>query len=342
MSALPILAAEDNLLSHVLPHRIFAEPLVPLGAFSIYFTNHALMTLVAAVVMLAVFLYVGSRVRTRGTGVAAYTTQGRLAQFFEFLCVFIREEVARPALGHLTDRYIKFIWTLFFFILFCNLLGMVPVGAILRLATGDRHLEHIGGTATGNLWITAGLAILVFVTTHAVGIKESGLAYFKHFNPGPAYLAPLLVPLELLGAVIKPFSLTVRLFANMIAGHLVLAAFIGLIFVFKNYGVAAGSLLGATALSLLELFVAFLQAYIFTFLAVLFISSGAIHEHEHGEHEDEDAGEEYGHAEPAGLEHAVVREPGHAPGMVPSPRTAVAAQRHEHAHTPPKHAPGGH
>jgi F-type H+-transporting ATPase subunit a len=181
------------------------------------------------------------------------------------------------------------------------MLGLVPVGPILRFAGGnDPHLEHWGGTATGNIAITAGLAAVSFVMIHGVGIKENGLKYFAHFNPGPAYMAPILVPLEVVGSLVKPFALAVRLFANMVAGHLVLAALLGLIFTFKSYGVAAGSIFGAAALSMLELFVAFLQAYIFTFLTVLFIAAGSVHEHGsgdgHGEsgHEGE-AGHGHGH-----------------------------------------------
>ena len=287
----PILAADD-LMSHVLPHRITHEPLFEVAGVSFYLTNHLLMTLVAAAGMLLVFPYVASKVRPGSrSGVDAYVTRGRVAQLFETVCQFIRDEVARPALGELTDKYISFIWTMFYFILFCNLLGMVPVGPILRFAGGNNaHLEHWGGTATGNLAVTGGLALVSFFMIHGIGIRENGIKYFAHFNPGPWYMAPLLVPLEIVGSLVKPFALAVRLFANMVAGHLVLGALLGLIFTFKNYGVAIGSVAGAAALSMLELFVAFLQAYIFTFLTILFIAAGAVHEHdehhdEHGEHE---------------------------------------------------------
>ncbi|MCE9592402.1 MAG: F0F1 ATP synthase subunit A [Planctomycetes bacterium] len=306
------LASGDDLMSHVLPHKVLHDPLFEIGGIKFYLTNHVLMTLIVAVAMLIIFPLVAAKVKPRGTAAADYVTRGKFAQFFESICEFLRTEVARPALGHLTDRYIGFIWTTFFFILFCNLLGMMPVGPVLRFATGNPHAEHWGGAATGNIAITAGLAIVAFFVIHGIGIKENGIKYFAHFNPGPWYMAPLLVPLEIIGSLVKPFALCVRLFANMVAGHLVLGALLGLIFTFRNYGVAAGSVLGAAALSLLELFVAFLQAYIFTFLTVLFIAAGAVHEHEHGEHENHDDVEEYGHHEPAGLEHAVVREPPHS------------------------------
>ena len=293
----PILAAGgggSGLMSHVLPHALSDEPLFHIGDYEFYPTNHLIMTLVAAGLMVLVFSHVAKRARTQGAGVDAYVTKGRVAQLFEVICVFLREEVARPALGVLTDKYIKFIWTTFFFVLFCNLLGMIPLGPILRFIAGNNpHFEHWGGTATGSISVTAGLAIVSFIAIHFVGIREQGWRYFAHFNPGPAYMAPLLVPLELAGALVKPFALCVRLFANMVAGHLVLAALIGLIFMAGKasaavgYGVVIPALGGALALSLLELFVAFLQAFIFTFLTVLFIAAGAVHEHEEHGHSDE-------------------------------------------------------
>ena len=288
-SGLTTLAEGENLMSHVLPHRLMQTPLLRIGGYEFYLTNHHLMTIVAAVLVLLVFRHVASRVRTGRGGIEAYTTRGSVANFFETLCVFFREEVARPALGPLTDQYIPYIWTVFFFILFSNLLGIIPFGPILRfVALNNPRFEHWGGTPTGNISITAGLAAVSFFMIHFIGIRHNGWKYFAHFNPGPWYMAPLMVPLEIISSFVKPFALAVRLFANMVAGHLVLAALIGLIFMFKSYFVAAGSIIGATLLSLLELFVAFLQAYIFTFLTVLFIAAGAVHEHE--EHETQGHG----------------------------------------------------
>ena len=283
MNVLTVLAEGDDLMSHVLPHKVGT-------VFGFEVTNHLLMTLVVAALMLVIFPYVASKIRTRGQGVEAYLTKGILANFFETLCVFLRDEVTRPALGDLTDKYIKYIWTTFFFVLFCNLLGMVPVGPILQLVSGNRDLLHWGGTATGNLSVTAGLALVSFFMIHFVGIREAGAkAWFMHFLPGPWFLWPLMFVLEMIGAAVKPFALAVRLFANMVAGHLVIGALLMMIFAFKSYGVAAGSILGAVGISLLELFVAFLQAYIFTFLTVLFIASIAVHDEEHHEeaHDEE-------------------------------------------------------
>lgn len=291
INPLPMLAAGGDLMSHVLPHRLMDDPLFTVGDYEFYLTNHVLMTVVAAVLVVAVFTHVAKRVRTEGKGIEAYVTRGVLANFFETICVFLRDEMTRPALGKLTDRYIPFIWTTFFFILFCNLLGMVPVGPILRFVTlNNPQFEYWSGTATGNLAVTGGLAVVAFFMIHFVGIREAGLkGWAMHFLPGPWFLWPLMLILEIIGSLIKPFALCVRLFANMVAGHLVIAALLGMIFTFKNYGVAAGSIFGATLISLLELFVSFLQSYIFTFLTVLFIASIAVHDEEHEQHEEHEA-----------------------------------------------------
>ncbi len=262
------------------PHTIFE-----VGGFAV--TNHHIMTLAAAVLMVVVFAYVASRVRVKADATEEYVTKGRVAQLFEVILEFFREQVARPALGDLADRYIGFIWTTFFFILFCNLLGILPVGPIAQLFGGNGHL---GGTATGNISVTMGLAIVSFFAIQGLAIRHLGIVgWLKHHCPGPAYLAPLMFVLELMGDLVKPFALCVRLFANMVAGHMVLGALIALIFLAGNaglalgYGTAVPSIAMAVALSLLELFVAFLQAFIFTFLTVLFIAQFVMHE-DHEEH----------------------------------------------------------
>jgi len=288
-SVFPMLA-EGDLLSHALPHKV-AE------VAGLEITNFMLMGLVSSVLVLVVFSYVASRVRTKGQGVDAYITKGRIPQMFEVICIYLRENVARPNLGHLTDKYIYYIWTVFFFVLFCNLLGLVPIGPITALITGDPHLAGIAGTATSNLNVTGSLALISFVMIIGVGVHEQGIKYFAHFAPVPFKPVPMiplalfLIVLEAAGLLIKVVVLAMRLFGNMLAGHLVLAAMIAMIFTFAKvsavagYSVGVGVMVGATAISLLELFVAFLQAFIFTFLTVLFIAAGAVH---HGDHGDQD------------------------------------------------------
>lgn len=291
--------AAESLLDHVVAQ--------PIELFGLHITNHKLMLAVGSLVMLIVFLRAGSRI-ARGE---FFTTRGRLSQVIEVILLYLRDEMARPALGALTDKYIGFIWTTFFFILTGNLLGMIPwsngLHVIYLFAGSDphhaRHWDHWQGTFTGNISVTAALAIVSFFMMHYVGVKQNGVRYFAHFAPMPFTASPmsivslLLVFLEIIGAFIKPFALAMRLFANMIAGHMVLAALIGLIFLAAEglgaaaaYGIAIPVIGGSIAMSCLELFVAFLQAYIFTFLTVLFIAQGAVHEHhdDHGHDHDHD------------------------------------------------------
>ncbi|MCF7958861.1 MAG: F0F1 ATP synthase subunit A [Phycisphaerae bacterium] len=262
-----ILAA-DNPLSHVVQH-----PLFPIGD-TFVFSSHMLMMLVAGVLMVIIFPMVARQKTMVPTG---------LRNFFESICVFIREEVARPALGDNTDRFIKYIWTTFFFILFCNLLGMIPTGSIMYLASGFKvePLKYLGGTATANIWVTGALAGLAFVMTHVSGIIQQGpWAYIKNFIPHvPWPMIPVMYVLEAIGALVKPFALALRLFANMLAGHTVLGALIIIAMASQSYTISVVTLFGCAALSLLELFVAFLQAYIFTFLMTMFIASAVHPEH---------------------------------------------------------------
>jgi F-type H+-transporting ATPase subunit a len=181
--------------------------------------------------------------------------------------------MARPILGHHTDRYIGFVWSIFFFILTLNLLAMVPTDKIIGLVTG--RPSHFGGPATANIWITGAMALIAFVMSHIYGIREHGpIRYLIHLAPpSPKWLLPLIYPLELLSIFIRPFTLAIRLFANIIAGHMVLATVLGLIFIFSNLGVAVVSVAASVALSFLELLVAFIQAYVFAFLTTLYIGA---------------------------------------------------------------------
>jgi F-type H+-transporting ATPase subunit a len=218
--------------------------------------------------------------------------------FFEAILIYVREEIARPVLGEQTDRFVPFLWTLFFFILFNNLMGLLPLDVLTGWFMGPMHLHPIGGTATANIWVTGALAVIAFVMWQVNGIRANGLAYLKHFLGGaPIWLAPLMVPLEFIGLLIKPFALAIRLFANMFAGHMVLAVLL----MFTATAFAAGASIGwavsivvvlaSVAMMCLELFVAFLQTYIFVFLTAMFIAQLVVHEHEHkpgegGEHDE--------------------------------------------------------
>jgi F0F1-type ATP synthase membrane subunit a len=374
---MPILAFE-NPLTHILPHKLHWQ----LGPFNV--TNQMLMALVAAVLMLVIFPILFARAQAEAPRGAK--------NFFESILEFLRVEVFRPALKEHTDRFVPFLWTMFFFILFCNLLGQIPIGEIVTLFTGKP--SHLGGTATGTMTTTGALAIMAFLFIHLNGIwqvarslmdgtyghhghHEEHTATGSHgheaahdlehvrgealaadvpgdfkaignptqhyeddeshakghdhngirqgddharghgkgkdpftavllsvplylwnfaphpFKPGPndpktGWLVDVpmwaaLLFLEMIGAVIKPFALMVRLFANMIAGHIVLAALVGLILLvpstFGRVGVGIPVVGLSLMIRLLELFVAFLQAYIFTFLTTLFIASAVAPEH---------------------------------------------------------------
>ncbi|MCG3127598.1 MAG: ATP synthase subunit a [Phycisphaerae bacterium] len=412
---------------HVLPHKYFqllpfnfnpfgwdSIPILNIhfGQKTSDFTNHLLMTLVAAGLCWLIFPWLARQYAgQRGTPQAPRGAQNLL----EALLEFVRKGVAEPVLGPKTDAFMPYLWTTFFFILFCNLLGMIPLDAIFGLITAGT-ITHLGGTATGNLAVTAGLALCAFFTIHISGTREvyrnlvagtyghhgheehhdeaadgaghgaephghghgaHGAAhahahagmdatqaavwalpnYLWNFAPhvfashaprevpasglrlvmvpcyvallgallyygfaiglesiignaagavglvvgiafglvagflakglGPGDLADtvmwaILLLLELLGAVIKPFALMIRLFANMVAGHIVLASILALaplITGLAAFLMGLPAVLGCVALSCLELFVAFLQAYIFTFLSTLFIGMSVSPEH---------------------------------------------------------------
>lgn len=246
----------SGLLAELNPLRpVIAAPLFrfSIGGHDIVFSNHMLMVTVAAVILLIII--------PLGVSRKSLTPRG-WQNLVESLCVFLRDEVARSVLGHNADRFLFFIWTIFFFILTMNLLGMVPLEAAYYLIT--RREVPVGGGATTNIWITGTLAMVTFVLTHAAGIKQFGLLkYLSMLAPKvPWPILPLIYFLEILSALVRPFALAVRLFANMVAGHIVLATFVGLIIIFKNWGVACGSVVIIVLMSFLELLVVFIQAYI--------------------------------------------------------------------------------
>ncbi len=250
-----------------------AAQLVPAGGgeivvdFSI--TRHLVYAILGALIVAVLFISLARRYR-RGVG-RETAPKGTFQNMMETMIVFIRDEVAKPNLGDYYPKYLPFLLTLFFFILVCNLLGLVP----------------FGGTATSNITITAVLALFTFFATQFSGSKD----YWAHIvnPPVPWWMKPIMIPVEILGLFTKPFALCVRLFANMTAGHLVLLSLIGLIFTFTNqfgagvgYGVAVVSVAFSLFIALLEVLVALIQAYIFTVLSALFIGM-AIEEHAHEE-----------------------------------------------------------
>ena len=190
-----------------------------------------------------------------------------IQSFFEPIVVFIRDEIALPNVGSKTDKYMPFLLTVFFFIWFNNLLGLVPGGANL----------------SGNIAVTFSLAFITLLITVFSGNKD----YWMHilWTPGiPMWLRPIMLPVELVGIISKPFSLMVRLFANITAGHVIILSLLGLTFIFKSVAVGVAAALFSTVMSLLELFVAILQAYVFTLLSAMYFGQAtAEHEHDHSD-----------------------------------------------------------
>jgi F-type H+-transporting ATPase subunit a len=274
-------------LEHVVQHPLVTReadfgPLTPAGQITVL-SDHIAM-IIAAGLLLMLLLPLAAR-RRAGTGEVDRLVPAGPANLLEAICEYLRREVAQPALQEHTDRFIKFLWTVFFFILTMNLLGLVPLGSITPLLG-----THLGGTATGNIWVTGTLASVTLLMLIVNGLRLGGVDYLKHFNPGPWWLAPLLVPLEVFGLLFKAFALAVRLFANMLAGHVLLGVLVGFILqagttlgAGGGLAIAVPVLLGSVAISVLEVFVAVLQAFIFTFLTALFLGMSVVFHH--GEHQ---------------------------------------------------------
>jgi F-type H+-transporting ATPase subunit a len=231
-------------------------------------TKHVVFMLLSALV--AIVVLVGSAVAQRQHQKVAGHTKG-FAGGIEAMVLYLRNEVVLPNVGPHGEHYVPFGLTLFFFILLMNLFGLIPYGA----------------TATGNIAVTATLALITLVVVEVSGMITQGFGgwlrtIFYWNNDLPAFMRPIMfvvmTPVELISKLSKPFALAIRLFANMTAGHIVVLALIGLIFAFKS--IASGApLLMAVAIMCLELFVALLQAYIFTLLSSVFI--GLLREGEH-------------------------------------------------------------
>lgn len=243
--------------------------------FDLKLTKFMVLELIAAVIVMLIAIPLANKIA------GGRLAKGRLWNAIESMLLFIRDEVARPAIGHHdADKFLPYLWTIFFFVLTCNLLGMLPWL----------------GSPTGALGVTGTLALMTLAAVIAAGSKKMGFVGFwkaqvPHMELPFAIailLKPMLFVIEVVGLMIKHFVLAVRLLANMFAGHLVLGVLVAFVAavggVVTSYfsplflGVSTASVLGAVGLSLLELFVAFLQAYIFTFLSALFIGS-AVHPH---------------------------------------------------------------
>ena len=230
-------------------------------------TKHVVMLLIAAT--LAMIVLIGTaRAHTRHTH-AVGRPRG-FAAGMEAMVLYIRNEVIMKNIGPHGEGYAPYLLTVFFFLLFANLLGLIPYGS----------------TATGNVSVTATMAILTLLVTEISGIRSQGTGYLNtifYWNkdlalPMRIIMFFVMTPVEIASKLTKPFALAIRLFANMTAGHIVVLAFIGLIFTFK-LPVGIAPLLMAIAIMLLEIFVSFLQAFIFTLLTTVFIGQMRVAHH---------------------------------------------------------------
>ena len=231
-------------------------------------TKHIVMLWIAAILVLITLL---TAARAHKKQHAAVGRSKGFANGIEALVLYIRQEVILPNVGHHGEGYAPFLLTMFFFILFANLLGLIPYGS----------------TATGNISVTATLAIISFIMIEVAGMRALGPGYLKTIVYWPSdqpvvlksLLTLVLTPIEIFGKFTKPVALAIRLFANMTAGHIVVLALLGLIFTFGSYVIAPVPLVMALAIMVLEVFIGFLQAYVFTLLVSVFI--GLIRESHH-------------------------------------------------------------
>src|SRR6266699_6545956 len=231
-------------------------------------TKHVIFLFIAALTVLLTMWYGGRQSERRhreGKGPVGF------GGVVESLVLWVRDDIAIANIGHGGAKFAPYIMTLFFFILYCNLLGLFPHGS----------------TPTGNLAVTGGLALIAFLVIEISGFRALGpKVYLKTIVMVPAgmtgvvavVMAVIMTPVELIGKIVKPFALCLRLFANMTAGHFVILSLLGLIFLFANWFIAGGTVLFVLFMMCLELLVAFLQAYIFALLTSVFIG---LMQHEH-------------------------------------------------------------
>jgi F-type H+-transporting ATPase subunit a len=214
----------------------------------------------AAIIIIIIFTSVSSSYKKR-VGMAPKGLQS----WVEPLIIFIRDDIARPNIGYKFEKFMPLLLTIFFFIWFNNLLGLIPI-------------FPGGANITGNIAVTMVLATIVLIVVNVNGNKY----YWAHiFKPDvPFWLLPIMWVVEIIGIISKPFALMIRLFANITAGHIIVLSLVSLIFIFKSVAIAPVSVAFVIFMDVLELLVAFLQAFIFTMLTALFIGS-AVEEHHH-------------------------------------------------------------
>ncbi len=273
-------AMMQTIYGHLFAHPYTHEPYAQVGPIPFHFTNHHLALLLSATIVLVAF---GWLARCRRKDAVA---RGPLQNALEALVTFVKNDMVYANIGeHHGRRFLPLFLTQFFCILLMNLFGILPNFDFFRSM-------HFPTTATANIWVTAGLALTTFTAILYGGIKEQGFGHFVVGLAPPIHLGDsagmkamrvailcIMYPIEVLGLIIKPVALTVRLFANMVGGHLAMLTVYGLIYLFKSYLIGVIGVGFNTFLTFLELLVAFIQAYIFTYLSILFVGAAVHPEH---------------------------------------------------------------
>jgi F-type H+-transporting ATPase subunit a len=229
-------------------------------------TKNATQLVLTAIILVFFFISIAKSYKRHGVTTAPKGKQS----FLEPLIVFVRDDLAKENIGRGSERFVPYLLTVFFLILFNNILGLIPVAANL----------------TGNIAFTMVLAVCTLIVTNVNGNKHYWSHIFLPHAPKPIW--PILIPIEILGILTKPFALMIRLFANMSAGHIIVISLIGLIFIFKSIYISPISVAFALFIDILEVLVAVLQAYIFTMLTALFIGSAVGDVNEDGAHDIDD------------------------------------------------------
>ena len=241
------------------PFGVIHLPHIELFGLDISITKHVVFMWVVAAILIITLAFVSKKYRK------SLVPKG-FTNFVEIIIVFIKDEIVKPTIGHGYEKFLPYLLTAFFFILLSNLFGLLPYSA----------------TVTSNIAVTGALAGMTFLMVQWGGIKSYGFfGYFRALIPHgmPVPILPLIIIVEILGLFTKPFALCIRLFANMIAGHVVILSLLGLIFIMGTVFVAPVSVAFALFIYLLELLVALIQAYIFTMLSSLFIGMAVHQEH---------------------------------------------------------------
>jgi F-type H+-transporting ATPase subunit a len=255
-----VIAAEgkhQGSIVKVNPDGTINEEYVPLD---LSITKSVAGMMIAVAILLWIFLSLARSYKKSGI-----SAPKGMQSLMEPVILFVRDDVIKPNIGPKYEKYLPYLLTVFFFILINNILGLIPI-------------FPFGANVTGNIAVTLVLAVCTLLVTNFSGTKT----YWKHIvaSPGvPFWLLPIMLIVEVIGIFSKPFALMIRLFANMTAGHIIVLSLIGLIFIFKSIAIAPVSIAFVVFMDCLELFVAFLQAYVFTLLSSLFIGLALQEEH---------------------------------------------------------------